>query len=767
MDQRLAEAQAALNGGRRDEAIEHLKAVVDADPAQPLQVYRVLTIQLYQAGRFVEGEAYTALGVQHHPRDFDLWNVRGVIFRNLKRYPEALVALEQAQKINPKNTSAQSNRGNVLLDMGDAARAEPVFGKLARLEPRNAEHQRQLGRALLKLDRPDAAFVRLRSAVALKKDYIDAWLDMLGSLNDQHREGEAFEVLEKALAANPDHPRLHDAHAILLRRSGQLRAAEAYLLELLPRFPDAAWLHYHLGTTISDWDRDRGNVHMRRAVELEPNKLDYMMALIESLERTRSGVEGENIEEAHQLAVQALAFKAEFTPSHAKIINEVLARVCDYPHMEEVGEFKALGRMWAETDRHTALLKQLPRIQNDADRLELLEQHRIWGRQAERQAAARPIVRPAPGPPGGKIRLGFMSSDLRGHPVGYFALPLFDHLDDRFEVFVYSFYQGDEDNLQKYITERVTAYRWWPDITAREAAQRIADDRLDLLIELGGSTHMNKLAVMAYKPAVRQASWLGYPHSAGLETIDYIVVDPYVTPERADLMLEEPMVMPSTWLALGNLAFPAHPIEPGAPFERRGFITFGTANNSYKYTPQMFQAWAKIVAAVPDSRFVFVRPEGTSPTFRNNVARYFTDAGVSRSRIEWIAVRGSHMSHYNKMDIALDAFPQTGGTTTCEALWMGVPTVTLVGKAFYERLSYSALTNAGLGDLCLRTVDDYVARAIALAHERTRLVELRATLRDRVKASPLGQTEAFARDFYQMVAQTLQGQTPRAAGSRS
>jgi predicted O-linked N-acetylglucosamine transferase (SPINDLY family) len=760
MDQRLADAQAALNGGRRDEAIEHLRAVVDSDPAQALQVYRALALQLYQAGRFAEAEGCTAQGVERHPRDVDLWNLRGVILRNLKRYPDALAALDQAHKINPKSTSVQTNRGNVLLDMGDAVRAEQVFGKLARLEPRNAEHQRQLGRALLKLGRPDAAATRLRSAVALKKDYIDAWLDMVGALNDQERQAEASELLDKALAANPDSPRLHEARAIVIRRSGQLRAAEAYLLELLPRFPDAAWLHYHLGTTISDWDRDRGNLHMRRAIELQPDKLDYKMALIESLERTRTGVEGDNIEEAHRLAAEALALKTELTPAHAKILHEVFERVCDYPRMKEVGEFATLGRTWAETGRHTALLKQLPRVQDDADRYELLEQHRIWGRQAERQAAARPIARPEPRAPGGKIRLGFMSSDLRRHPVGYFALPLFDHLDDRFEIFVYSYYQGEEDPLQKHITERVTAYRWWPDISLREAAQRIADDQLDLLIELGGSTHMNKLDVMAYKPAVRQASWLGYPHSAGLSTIDYLVLDPHVKPERPDLMLEEPMLMPSSWIALGKLAFPEHEIEAGAPFERRGYISFGTANNSYKYTPQMFEAWARIVAAVPDSRFVFVRPEGTSPTFRNNIARYFTEAGVSRDRIEWVAVRGSHMAHYNKIDIALDTFPQTGGTTTCEALWMGVPTVSLVGPTIYERLSYSILVNAGLADLGVRSIDDFVAKAVELAADKGRIASLRANLRDQLRVSPLGRTDQFASDFYDMVARTVTGPMP-------
>ncbi|MET0274620.1 MAG: tetratricopeptide repeat protein, partial [Phenylobacterium sp.] len=654
MNGHLVAAEAALKAGQPTDAIDHLIAAVTENPAQSVQVYRALLVQLYRAQRHEEGETWAAVAVKHHPRDFDLWNTRGVMLRQLRRYPQALAALDQASKISPKHVAAQVNRGNVYLDMDDGVRAEAVFSKLVRLEPRNADYQRQLGRALVKQPgRRDAAMVRFRQAVNLKKDHVDAWLDLIGVLNEEHRLGESDEVAVRALAANPGNARLLESRAIILRRSGKLRPAEAYLLDLLPQHPDAAWLHYQLGSVISDWDRDRGNVHMRRAVELDPDKIDFQMALIESLERTRTGDEGVNIEESYQLARRTLAHVKTFTASHAKVIHEVFIRVCAFEDMAQVGDFTSLGRLWAEAGKHTALLKQLARVKNDEDRFELLEQHRIWGRLAEARAAEHPIKRPPARPPGGKIRLGFMSSDLRRHPVGYFALPLFDHLDsDRFEVFVYSYYQGQEDPLQAHIAGKVSAYRWWSDISAREAAQAIADDQLDLLIELGGSTHMNKLEVMGYRPAPRQASWLGYPHSAGLSTIDYLIVDPLLNPPRPEFMIEAPMVMPSTWLALGKLAFPEHHvIEPTPPHARNGFITYGTANNSYKYTAETLSTWARIVAATPDSHFMFVRPEGTSMTFRTNVLAYFAQAGVSEDRVEFVSVRGMHMAHYNGIDI--------------------------------------------------------------------------------------------------------------------
>ena len=155
-----------------------------------------------------------------------------------------------------------------------------------------------------------------------------------------------------------------------------------------------------------------------------------------------------------------------------------------------------------------------------------------------------------------------MSSDLRNHPVGYFVLPLFDKVDERCELFAYSFYQGaTADRLQDFMSSRSHAFRWKPEIGNREAAQMIADDQLDFLIELGGSTHMNKLEVMAWRPAPVQASWLGYPHSAGLSTIDYLICDPHNAPLRRDLLIEKLLMMPDSSVALGGrfsrTAFPS------------------------------------------------------------------------------------------------------------------------------------------------------------------------------------------------------------------
>lgn len=757
MNDRLAAADAAAKAGRGEEAVGHLVAALDADPAQPAPIYRALLVQCYRTGKLEEGARWGEAAVQRHPRDVDILNVLGVIYRRLHRYPDALRTLDAAAKLAPNNTAVLSNRGNVLLDTEDGVRGEQVFAKLVRTDPRNSEYHRQLARSLTFQGKRTAAAARLRQAIAVKRDNVDPWLDLIGLDVDDHNVPEAEALVEKALAVMPDHPKLLEAKVIIMRRAQQLRRAEALLMELAPRFQDQAWWHYQLGCTLADYDRDRGNEHLRKAFALEPSKNDHLMALIESLERTRSGDEGANIEEAYALTRKALE-RNLVSPGYMKILFEVLVRVCAFDDFDRVGDFATRGRGWAKTGRHTAFLKQLAHVKTLDDRYELLEQHRIWARLAEAQAAKAPIRRPPARPAGGRIRLGFMSSDLRGHPVGYFALPLFEHIDtERFEVFCYSYYQGgDADRMQEFFTEKSAAYRWNPDISAHDAAQMIAEDQLDILFELGGSTHMNKLEVMAYKPAPLQASWLGYPHSAGLSTIDYLLCDPYNTPPRRDLLVEQPLTMPKSWIALGRMVFSdGMPITQGVPSDRHGHITFGTANNPHKYNRETFALWSQVLQAVPESTFMFIRPEGGTETFRRNVIAEFGRSGIAPERVQFSTIRARHMPFYNEVDITLDPFPLTGGTTTTESLWMGVPVVSLIGEAFYERLSYSILANSGLADLATEDPAEYVRIAGDLAADRERRLALRHRLRDQIRSGPLGQTQQFAADFYDLVERTV------------
>ncbi|MCZ4340486.1 tetratricopeptide repeat protein [Sphingomonadaceae bacterium G21617-S1] len=757
MNPKLAAANAALAQGDRAGAVD---LIIDALSDRSLpdeQLYRVLLSNLLTLRRYAEGVDWAAKALDLVPHSYEFHNYLGVFLRRTARYNEGLAILDKAIALRPDELSAYANKGNILNDMNDGEAAEAVFNLLVQRSPRNTEFQRALGRALWLQTKLDAAAVRFRQAIGLQKDNLEAWLDLSAVVIESGKAEAGLKILDKGLAAHPNSPRLLRAKAAAFRRLGRASEARELLESLRELMDGTAWYHHEFGRLLSDTDRLQANEHFRRALEIDPYDLDARMALIESLDRTREGDESSRIEEAYRL-LKAMDFPAQLEPPHTKIAVEVLSRSADYEAAESFGDFQTLGRSWAAYGAHTALLGHMPRAKTAEDRRELVHQHRLWGNAIIEKTKHKPITPAAPRGSSQKIRLGFMSSDLREHPVTSFAWPLFEHADrDRFEIYCYSFYTGAQaDRAQQYVASKVDAFRWNPYMNHREAAQMIADDGLDILFELGGSTHMNKLEVMAWKPAPLMASWLGYPHSSGLDTIDYLLLDPFLNPPDPALLIEKPLIMPHTWIAMGEQAFPdRHKIVPAAPVCRNGFVTFGTANNPYKYNATLLRSWAQVVARVPDSRFLFVRPEGGSEIFRSNVRAFFEAEGIAGDRVEFRAVRGLHMQHYNDIDIALDTFPQTGGTTTCEAAWMGVPTVTLVGEALFERLSYSILQNAGLGDLCAPTLEAYLDTAVALAGDADRLQALRVNLRDQLRACPLGQTRQFSQDFYDLIATTV------------
>ena len=755
MDPRFAEAEAALKANRVGEAVALLIAALEAGPG-PLGAYRQLGAKLYAAGRYVDGERWLREGLKHFPKDLELLNSLGVMLRRQQRLDEALAVLDQAAKLHPKATGPMINKANVLNDLREGARALELGQRLVRLQPANAEFHRIVARAYRHLGQLENAAARLEVAIRMAPKDADAWLDRAGIASALQKHEEAAEIVGRALKAIPDNAQLGEAQAVMMRRAGRNAESEAQLRARLEAGDAPAWVYFQLGRTIADFDRKQSNAYFRKAIELEPGKLKLRLILADSLDRSRFDNEGENIQAAYDTLIEALDLG---TPPIEDIYvsRQIALRVGDYALLAKQSSFNEFGRHLAKAGTHGPFLQHLGRVEAPEDRYEIIEQHKAWGATVEAQAARNPIKRPPPRPKDGRIRLGFMSSDLRNHPVGYFALPLFQHIDRaRFDVYCYSFYTGEADSAQKFITSQVTAFRWVKAISDRGAAQMVADDQLDMLIELGGSTHMNKLESLAYRPAPLQASWLGYPHSAGLSAIDYLVVDPYIQPEDPALLIEKPMVMPHTWLCLGRAQFrDSIELNPTTPEERNGYVTFGSANNTHKYNPAMLRTWAKVVASVPESRFLWVRPEGGARIFRENMLAIFAEEGVAPERVRFEAVRGAHLPFYNEMDITLDTFPLTGGTTTCETLWMGVPVVSLVGAALFERLSYSVLTNAGLGDLAVHSLDDFVATAVALAANPARRMLLRATLRDQIKASPLYQHEAFAKDFYDLVARTV------------
>lgn len=342
------------------------------------------------------------------------------------------------------------------------------------------------------------------------------------------------------------------------------------------------------------------------------------------------------------------------------------------------------------------------------------------------------------------MKIGYVSGDFRRHSVANFLLPVLENHDrSRFETYCYSNNPWDDE-----VTDRLkTASGQWRRISGLEdpeAAEQIARDGIDLLIDLSGHTAHNRLTLFARRPAPLQATWLGYPGSTGVEAIDYRLVDGVTDPSGDADYCEKLVRLQPGFLCYAPLdPAPAPAMRPtGQP------IRFGSFNNPAKLSRATLDLWGRLLKTVGEAELVLKGKPFADPETRRILLERFAERGIAEERIvllEHIADPVGHMAAYGEIDIALDPFPYNGTTTTCEALWMGVPVIALLGDRHSGRVGASLLTRVGLEDLIAADASDYVRRAAGLAADGNRLAELRRTLRDRMAASPLCDGPGFTR----------------------
>ena len=408
---------------------------------------------------------------------------------------------------------------------------------------------------------------------------------------------------------------------------------------------------------------------------------------------------------------------------------------------------------------YTELLRQLPdhpvirrnaltslEYDPEVPDAERLMQAQAWGAWAIARAGGtrpRPAMQPLMDRP---LRIGYVSSDLCQHTVGLFVKDaLKAHDPARVQVFAYSAGQ-----VKDWVTKEIQTVCTFRDVTTLDdaaLAEQIRSDGIDVLVDLSGHTAGSRLTAFAHRPAPVMVSWLGYFATTGLPTMDAVLLDAWHAPPGTEAQFVEPILR----LPSGRFCYqpvPWAPAEVSAPaFERNGHITFGCFNNTAKFNAGVFDAWAQVLHAVPDARLILKWRTFNDEAFRQQVTDAFAARGIAAERIE---LRGPSfhadlLQEYADIDIALDPFPFTGGLTSCEALWMGVPVVTWPQSRVVSRQTHAFLHQIGLPELSASNADDYVRIAVELANDRGRLAQLRATLRERMQASPLMDVTGFTR----------------------
>ena len=555
---------------------------------------------------------------------------------------------------------------------------------------------------------------------------------LLGVLANQSGRGElAVQLIGEAIALDGSDAAYRNNLGNALHGLGRLNEAAVAYRQALALKPDYAGARYNLANLLQAQGRSEEALgHFEQALALWPDRPDLLNNLGAAL------FELGRVTEAVARFERALAL----APDHAEACNNLGKGCQELGRMAEaVAHYRQALRLRPDyAEAHSNLLMTLTYLP-DCPAARLFAEHQEYGRRQARPA----LPHANPRQPERRLRVGYVSGDFRHHVVGFFIEPLFA-AHDRAAVSVHCY---SETQRPDAATDRLKALaEGWRDTAGLDderLAARIQADGIDILVDLAGHSAFNRLPVFARKPAPVQVTYLGYPGSTGLAAIDYRLVDVVSDPEgAADALASEALVR----LRGGFLCYRP---EPGPePARTAGPLTFGSFNNLNKLSEPTLALWATLLRRLPEARLLLKSRQLADAAVARTLRQTFEGHGVAPERLEllaWTAGPEAHLETYRRVDVALDPFPYNGTTTTCEALWMGVPVVTLLGDRHAARMGASLLGRLGLVDLIAADEAAYLDIAAALAADSGRLARLRAELRPRMAASPLCDAPGLAR----------------------
>jgi len=663
-----------------------------------------------------------------------------------------------------------------LLERDENRQAAAILERFVARNPEAARGWMMLGAARRRLALLEEAMAATRRALALDSGFPEARSNLGELLLVRGRAAEALEEFERALALAPDLVAALNNRVAALYELGRFDEAERAARSAIERHPEVPQLHVNLGNVLLHTAKARPAVKaFRRALELDPGCVEAAFSLAmfygetPTLGAFREYLENEIAlrgETAQRLASLALARHAAGDIAGAQeaakaVLEKQPANVAAL--MTLAGCASARGAHLEAVRIHEKTLAHWPELHAAASNIcfestyvaefspeEVFERHLDWARRFEAPRLARAYRHRQGSDPEKRLRVGYVSGDFGHHPVGFLLREVIRRHDkERFEIHCFSMMRNETDSMTQEIR---AAADGWHDVLLEpddKVAELVREQRVDLLVDLAGHTAYHRLCAFALKPAPVQATWIGYFHSTGLSAIDYFITDPYTSPRGSGQLFSETPV----WLPHSRFCFSPPDYAPAVappPCLANGHVTFGSFNRLEKLVPVVIDTWAEILRRLPGAR-LFLKGRGLEEgSEREWILREFGRRGISGERLE-LRERSSHpemLAEYAEVDLGLDPFPFNGGMTTLEALWMGVPVLTLEGRGVVSRQTYSALANIGLAhELAFRTREAYVEGAIALAQDRERLSALRASIRPRMAASALCRPDEFARDL--------------------
>ncbi|MBI5615822.1 MAG: tetratricopeptide repeat protein [Gammaproteobacteria bacterium] len=760
----------------------------------------------HRAGRIAEAAASYREVLVRDPDQVDALHLLGVAERDLGRCDEAVALLERTVALRPGFAAAHGNLGMVLAEAGRLGEAVLAYERALELEPGLAATWFNLGNALRDGGESEAAIICYREAVA-RSPFPEFHRNLAQILAKEGRSEEAVASYRKAIATGANDADVWQELGLAEYALGHHAEALTSYYRASQLRPDFAEAHSNLGVVLQDLGRIDEAVHcFRRALELAPglvtawNNLGSALqcrgevreayrCFCEALILKPDFAEAElnlgnifklsgDLEQAKRCFSRALELKPALPEAynnlavvlteqghHAEAIGHLQAAIRERPHFAEAynnlgNVYKNQGRLEVATESFRRALEIRPDYAAAHSNLlftlafvDGMSQQEIFDRH--RDFNVRHAAHLAPGvpshanerDPNRRLKIGYLSPDFRAHACAFFVEPLFRHHHrEAVEVHAYAEVPFPDAVTAKL---RPSCDHWHSTVGMSDEAldAQIRADGIDILVDLAGHTANSRLLVLARKPAPLQVAYLGYPATTGLDTVDYRLTDARAEPpgQSERYYTEDLLRLPNTLWCYQPLA--DMPDVGPLPALERGHVRFVSLNYFAKIGPRVVDLWADVLRAVPDAELEMITvPAGAT---QDRVRADFAARGVNPGRVllHDRLLRRDYLELFSRVDIALDPFPCNGGTTTCDALWMGLPVVALIGETFLSRASYSVLHAAGMPEFAVSGAAEYVRLAAALAADLPGLAARRAGMRARVASSALTDAESFARDL--------------------
>ena len=693
-------------------------------------------VTLFNQGRLVEAESLAQKITERFPNYGFGWKCLGTLQKSQGQTEKSLEAMQKAAILMPEDHEAQSNLGVTLKDLGRLEEAADSYRRALQVKPDFAEAHNNLGVVYNKLGFSKRAEACYRQALGINPDIADVHSNLGEVLNIQGRLEEAESCWRRVLEIKSESKEAYLNLGNCLVEQGCFDEAENCYRRVLDINPESDEAYLNLGNCLVEQGCfDEAEICYRRVLEINPDCPVGHNNL------------GNILKEFGQQDDSVACYRRalEIMPDYAEAHNNLGSSLKELGRLEESEPCfrRALELKPGAAETHSNLLFNLNYIANRPPSSLLAEARRygemIASKVGQRYSSWTCIRQPE------RLRVGLVSGDLINHPVGFFLESVLAQIDQsRIELIAYST-NFKEDDLTDRIKPYFSAWKSLVGLSDESAAKLIHSDGIHLLLDLSGHTAKNRLPVFAWKPAPVQATWLGYFATTGVAEIDYLLADEAGVPDsQRGTFSETVWYLPDTRLCFSP---PENELAVSPlPAVESGHITFGCCQNLAKVGDAVLSVWGEILNAVPNSKIrIQAWQFGDKYATKRFISRA-TQHGIDSDRLilHNCKSRTAYLAAYAEVDIILDTFPYPGGTTTCEALWMGVPTLTLAGDSMLERQGASLLYAAGLTDWIATSEMLYISKAIAFAQNLSELSSLRAALRQQVLNSPIFDAQLFA-----------------------